>query len=197
LAIDDASTVLSKIEIVAWGPTLNKHHGAVLAALGANDILGARFATGLLRESNLHIPDDQYRNESTAVLAPASKHTLELQSGRNSGYAYRTYRASQRRPPNTWKNTVITKTASLIVDNIRYPRSFSSDQTAAIHSLIGNWTRFWARKMLVDGVINVAGHGVPTGHCVPGHGRNGVVLLSTVARVVKRRTPTQTLKVMS
>ena len=69
LAIDDASYVLSKIEIAAWGPTLNKHHCAVPAALGVNGILGARFATGLFRESNLHIPDDQYLNEWTAVLA--------------------------------------------------------------------------------------------------------------------------------
>ncbi len=59
LAIDDASDVLSKIEIAAWGPTLNKHHCAVLAAPGVNGILGARFATGLFRESNRHIPDDQ------------------------------------------------------------------------------------------------------------------------------------------
>jgi hypothetical protein len=42
LAIDDASYVSSKIEIAAWGPTLNKHHGAVLAAPGVNGILGAR-----------------------------------------------------------------------------------------------------------------------------------------------------------
>jgi hypothetical protein len=69
LAIDDASYVLSKIEIAAWGPTLNKHHCAVPAALGVNGILGARFATGLFRESNLRIPDDQYLNEWTAVLA--------------------------------------------------------------------------------------------------------------------------------
>jgi hypothetical protein len=41
----------------------------VLAALGANDILGARFATGLFRESNLRIRDDQYLIERTAVLA--------------------------------------------------------------------------------------------------------------------------------
>ena len=43
--------------------TLNKHHCAVLAALGVNGILGACFATGLFRESNLHIPNDQYLNE--------------------------------------------------------------------------------------------------------------------------------------
>jgi len=41
----------------------------VLAALGANDIFGARFATCLFRESNLNIRDDQYLNERTAVLA--------------------------------------------------------------------------------------------------------------------------------
>ncbi len=69
MAIDDASCVLSKIEIAAWGPTLNKHHCAVLAAPGVNGILGARFATGLFRESNLHISDDQYINEWTEVLA--------------------------------------------------------------------------------------------------------------------------------
>jgi hypothetical protein len=42
LAIDDASYVLSKIEIAAWGPTLNKHHCAVLAAPGVNSILARR-----------------------------------------------------------------------------------------------------------------------------------------------------------
>jgi len=42
LAIDDASYVLSKIEITAWGPTLNKHHCAVLAAPGVNGILARR-----------------------------------------------------------------------------------------------------------------------------------------------------------
>jgi hypothetical protein len=41
----------------------------VLAALGVNGVLGARFATGLFREPNLHIPDEQYLNEWTAVLA--------------------------------------------------------------------------------------------------------------------------------
>ncbi|PXX06293.1 TetR/AcrR family transcriptional regulator [Mycolicibacterium moriokaense] len=55
--------------ITAWGPALSKQHCAVLAALGVNGILGARFATGLFREPNLHIPDDQYLNEWTTVLA--------------------------------------------------------------------------------------------------------------------------------
>ena len=56
MAIDDASYVISKIEIAEWGPTLNQHHCAVLAPLGVNGILGARFATGLCRESNLTSP---------------------------------------------------------------------------------------------------------------------------------------------
>ena len=55
--------------IAAWGPTLTKQHCAVLAALGVNGILGARFVTGLFREPNLNIPDDQDLNEWTAVLA--------------------------------------------------------------------------------------------------------------------------------
>jgi hypothetical protein len=55
--------------IGAWGPTLENKHRTVLAALGVNGILGARFATGLFREPALHIPDDQYLNEWTAVLA--------------------------------------------------------------------------------------------------------------------------------
>jgi hypothetical protein len=36
-----------------WEPTLTKQHCAVLAALGGNGILGARFATGLFCESPL------------------------------------------------------------------------------------------------------------------------------------------------
>ena len=63
MAIDNAFDLLSTIEIAAWGPTLNKHHCAVLAALGVNGILGACFATGLFRESNPHIPNGQYLNE--------------------------------------------------------------------------------------------------------------------------------------
>jgi hypothetical protein len=55
--------------IAAWAPTLKKQHRAVLAALGVNCLLGARFATGLFRESSPRIPDDRYLNEWTAVLA--------------------------------------------------------------------------------------------------------------------------------
>jgi hypothetical protein len=35
----------------------------------SNGILGARFATGLFRQANLDISDDEYLNEWTAVLA--------------------------------------------------------------------------------------------------------------------------------
>ena len=55
--------------IAAWEPALTKQHCAVLAALGVNGVLGARFATGLFREPSLHIPDDRYLTEWTAVLA--------------------------------------------------------------------------------------------------------------------------------
>jgi hypothetical protein len=41
----------------------------VLAALRVNGILGARFATGLVGEPDLNIPDGQYLNEWTTVLA--------------------------------------------------------------------------------------------------------------------------------
>jgi AcrR family transcriptional regulator len=55
--------------IGAWGPTLDKQHCTVLAALGVNGLLGARFATGLFRGPHVHIPDEEYLNEWTAVLA--------------------------------------------------------------------------------------------------------------------------------
>jgi hypothetical protein len=41
----------------------------VLAALGVNGLLGARFATGLFRAPSRQVPDNQYLNEWTAVLA--------------------------------------------------------------------------------------------------------------------------------
>ena len=55
--------------ITAWEPTLTKQHSTVLAALGVNGLLGARFATGLFRETKPGIPDDLYLNEWTAALA--------------------------------------------------------------------------------------------------------------------------------
>jgi AcrR family transcriptional regulator len=55
--------------IAAWGPTLTQQHCAVLAALGVNGILGARFATSLFHQPEARIPDDQYLTEWTATLA--------------------------------------------------------------------------------------------------------------------------------
>ncbi|MBV8966759.1 MAG: helix-turn-helix transcriptional regulator [Mycobacteriaceae bacterium] len=55
--------------ITAWAPTLDKRPRAVLAALGVNGLLGARFATGLFRETQQRIPDDHYLAEWTNVLA--------------------------------------------------------------------------------------------------------------------------------
>lgn len=55
--------------IVAWAPTLAKQDSSVLAALGVNGILGARFATGIFRQPELCIPDDRYLAEWTALLA--------------------------------------------------------------------------------------------------------------------------------
>ena len=47
---------------------------------GVSGILGARFATGLFRESNLRIRGDQYLNERTAVLAARIERTLDVRS---------------------------------------------------------------------------------------------------------------------
>ncbi|MCV7220918.1 TetR/AcrR family transcriptional regulator [Mycolicibacterium elephantis] len=55
--------------IVGWAPTLAEHDRNVLAALGVNGILGARFATSLFRRSETHIPDDRYLAEWTSLLA--------------------------------------------------------------------------------------------------------------------------------
>lgn len=55
--------------IAAWAPTLATHDRAVLAALGVNGILGARFATRLFHQSEARVPDDRYLSEWTALLA--------------------------------------------------------------------------------------------------------------------------------
>jgi len=55
--------------ITAWAPTLTKENCSVLAALGLNSILGARFATSLFHEAEPRIPDDRYLAEWTALLA--------------------------------------------------------------------------------------------------------------------------------
>lgn len=54
--------------ITAWAPNLTQHQCKVLAALGINGILGARFATSLFHQPEARIPDDQYISEWTAVL---------------------------------------------------------------------------------------------------------------------------------
>ncbi|MDG4663921.1 hypothetical protein [Mycobacterium sp. 236(2023)] len=45
----------------------------VLASLGINSILGARFATRLFRESEVRISDEEYLGEWTAILAARVK----------------------------------------------------------------------------------------------------------------------------
>jgi AcrR family transcriptional regulator len=55
--------------ITAWAPTLSKGDGAVLAALGVNGILGARFATSLFHQATPRIADDRYLVEWTSLLA--------------------------------------------------------------------------------------------------------------------------------
>ncbi|WP_006241485.1 TetR/AcrR family transcriptional regulator [Mycolicibacterium tusciae] len=55
--------------ITAWAPTLAAQDRTVLAALGVNGILGARFATGLFHQLEARIPDDRYLREWTALLA--------------------------------------------------------------------------------------------------------------------------------
>ncbi len=60
--------------ITAWAPNLTQPQCKVLAALGINAILGARFATSLFHQPAARIPDDQYISEWTAVL------TVRIQS---------------------------------------------------------------------------------------------------------------------
>jgi AcrR family transcriptional regulator len=55
--------------ITAWAPAMTQQQSTVLAALGVNGILGARFATSLFHQSDARIPDDRYLTEWTQVLA--------------------------------------------------------------------------------------------------------------------------------
>jgi AcrR family transcriptional regulator len=55
--------------ITTWAPNLAPPDCAVLAALGVNGILGARFATSLFRQGNTRVPDDRYLIEWTTLLA--------------------------------------------------------------------------------------------------------------------------------
>lgn len=54
--------------ITAWAPSLTQHQCKVLAALGINGILGARFATNLFHQTAAGVPDEEYISEWTAVL---------------------------------------------------------------------------------------------------------------------------------
>ena len=55
--------------IAAWAPIMPQQDRKVLATLGVNSILGARFATSLFGESDGQLSDERYLTEWTAVLA--------------------------------------------------------------------------------------------------------------------------------
>jgi AcrR family transcriptional regulator len=55
--------------ISAWAPNLTPQQRTILAALGINSILGARLSTSLFQRSQSHVPDVQYLDEWTAILA--------------------------------------------------------------------------------------------------------------------------------
>lgn len=68
--------------ISAWAPDLPVHQVAVLASLGINSILGARFATSLFRDSTTRVSDEDYLSEWTAMLA--ARVSAERQNGGGS-----------------------------------------------------------------------------------------------------------------
>lgn len=55
--------------IESWSPHLSNAERHVLAALGVNSLLGARFATNLFRRNDGGIPDVDYLGEWTKLLA--------------------------------------------------------------------------------------------------------------------------------
>ncbi|WP_445163387.1 TetR/AcrR family transcriptional regulator [Mycobacterium sp. Dal123C01] len=55
--------------ITVWAPAMTQQQATVLAALGINGILGARFATNLFHQTEAPVPDDHYLAEWTEVLA--------------------------------------------------------------------------------------------------------------------------------
>lgn len=59
--------------ISVWAPDLRARQVAVLAALGINSILGARFSTSLFRQSDARVSDEEYLAEWTAMLAARVK----------------------------------------------------------------------------------------------------------------------------
>ena len=59
--------------ITAWAPDLPERQVTVIASLGINSILGARFATSLFREPEARVSDEDYLAEWTAMLAARVK----------------------------------------------------------------------------------------------------------------------------
>jgi hypothetical protein len=55
--------------LAVWAPAATSAHREVLAALGVNSILGARFASSVFRRSEAPVADESYLAEWTAVLA--------------------------------------------------------------------------------------------------------------------------------
>jgi AcrR family transcriptional regulator len=55
--------------ITAWAPRASPEQTGVLATLGVNGLLGARFATSLFHQPEKRLPDDAYLTEWTTVLA--------------------------------------------------------------------------------------------------------------------------------
>jgi hypothetical protein len=66
--VDTLNTELAEW-ITVWAPAMTQQQATVLAALGINGILGARFATNLFHQSEAQVPDDHYLAEWTEVLA--------------------------------------------------------------------------------------------------------------------------------
>jgi hypothetical protein len=66
--IDGLTAELSEW-ITAWAPSMGKQDCAVVAALGVNGLLGARFAASIFHQRKPAIPDDRYLTEWTTQLA--------------------------------------------------------------------------------------------------------------------------------
>lgn len=55
--------------VTVWAPQASPDQTRVLATLGVNGLLGARFATSLFHQPQKRVPDDAYLTEWTTVLA--------------------------------------------------------------------------------------------------------------------------------
>ncbi|GBG36225.1 TetR/AcrR family transcriptional regulator [Mycobacterium montefiorense] len=65
--VDTLNTELAEW-ITTWAPAMTQEQATVLAALGVNGILGARFATNLFHQPEAQVADDPYLAEWTEVL---------------------------------------------------------------------------------------------------------------------------------